>query len=71
MSECEWCGSSKHKSDVCPTRNLIRYLNDEPLPSNAQLPDLVTVMSENEVINKTEEEWKQELNALHHIRKRS
>jgi hypothetical protein len=55
MSECEWCGSSKHKSDNCPTRNLVRYLNDETLSPEDRLPD-VTVTTNEDNLDKTIEE---------------
>ena len=42
MNDCEWCGSSKHPSDRCPTRELVRGLTGENfVPDN--LPDVLIV----------------------------
>jgi len=49
---CEWCGSGRHPSTNCPTRNLVKYLLDEP-PSDwdQKLPDMVVVTGEKQLID--------------------
>jgi len=42
MNDCEWCGSSKHPSDRCPTRELVRGLTGEPYNSEI-LPDVLII----------------------------
>lgn len=61
---CEWCGSDRHSSDNCPTRNLVRFLNDEQLPENGKFPDFASVMTEQELFSKTEEELHDEVKSL-------
>ena len=42
MTDCEWCGSSRHPSDNCPTRELVRALTGDVYDSD-NLPDVVLV----------------------------
>lgn len=52
---CEWCGSSRHPSSNCPTRNLVLFLQDKPPESwDAKLPDQVIVLSEKDFLNEVE-----------------
>lgn len=44
LKDCKWCGSDRHIHTRCPTRNLVKYLLDEPLDRYAPMPDLVVVM---------------------------
>lgn len=68
---CKWCGGSRHPEDNCPTRNLVMYLQDLPPERwDARLPDMVVVMSENELLGKTEKELHDESLALTHLRKK-
>ena len=39
---CEWCGSSKHQSDECPTLNLVKALTGKPF-HETNMPDLVVI----------------------------
>ena len=48
MSECEWCGSSKHLSDRCPTRELVRGLTGEPYNPEL-LPEVLLIGSIDEL----------------------
>jgi len=42
MSDCEWCGSDRHLSGNCPTRELVRGLTGEDFDQN-NLPDVLIV----------------------------
>ena len=42
MTDCEWCGSSRHTSDKCPTYNLVGALTGEGYDPEV-LPDVVLV----------------------------
>lgn len=48
---CKWCGGSGHPEDDCPTRNLVKFLQDEPLDPGATLPDRVVAMGEDQLID--------------------
>jgi len=42
VNECEWCGSSKHPSNSCPTREFVRGLTGEPYNPEL-LPDVLII----------------------------
>jgi len=52
---CEWCGSSKHSSDRCPTRNLVRALTGYDYDSQ-NMPDLVVIAADEENLETAIEE---------------
>jgi hypothetical protein len=60
MSECRWCRSSRHSSNNCPIRNLLKFLNGESF--EGKLPDLVSVTNEKSLIDTVEE-----AHAIQHI----
>lgn len=56
---CKWYGSDRHSSDNCPTKNLVKFLNDEP-PTDwfQKLPDQVIVMDFEELLDEAEQRSK-------------
>ena len=68
MTDCEWCGSGRHPSNNCPTRNLVDSLLGYEVSPDADMPDFVSVMDADELLSKTEQELHDEVKALHHIK---
>ena len=67
---CEWCGSSRHPSNRCPTRNLVRHLTGETVDPDVPLPDIVVTMDADELFSKSEKELHDEvvnIKKLHEI----
>ena len=62
VSFCEWCASDRHSSDECPSRNLLKLLNDEPVAG--KLPDLVVTCDMDELVKTVEE-----AHAIQHVKK--
>jgi hypothetical protein len=64
QKECEWCGSDRHSSNACPTRNLVKLLTGKNINPNVPLPDVVVVTDENNLMSTIEE-----AHAFSHIKK--
>ena len=65
---CKWCGSDRHLSDACPTLNLVRFFNELPYDEN-NMPDLVTVLDFEELIDMNEHELHDEIRQINKIQK--
>ena len=61
--DCKWCGSGRHDSDNCPTFNLSQALRGQPHDPE-KLPDYVSMMPLNDLLEKTEEELHDEIKNL-------
>ena len=64
--DCKYCGSGRHLSTVCPTLNLVRMLNDQPYDGN-NMPDLVTTLDFEELIELNEEELHDQVKQINKI----
>lgn len=65
---CKYCGSDQHRSEDCPALHLTRFLLDQPYEKE-HLPDFVGVMTEEELLSKTEEELHDEVKQINKLRK--
>jgi len=63
MSYCEWCGSSRHHSEACPTRELTRALTGQKHDPE-KLPDYVSMIPLGDLLEKTEKELHDEVKNL-------
>ena len=65
---CKYCGSGRHISDVCPTLNLVRMINDLPYDEN-NMPDLVTALDLDDLLELNEEELRDQVKQINKIQK--
>ena len=63
---CKWCGSDRHLSDECPTLNLVRFFNELPYDEN-NMPDLVTVLDFEELIDGNGRELHDEIRQINKV----
>lgn len=66
MTYCEWCGSSRHQSEACPTRELSRALTGKKHDPE-KLPDYVSMMPLDDLLEKTEEELYDEVKNIQKV----
>ena len=66
MSYCEWCGSSRHQPEDCPTRELSRALTGKKYDAE-KLPDYVSMMPLADLLEKTGQELHDEVKNLSKI----
>ena len=60
---CEWCGSGRHSSKNCHTRELTRALTGQNYDAE-KLPDYVSTMPLDDLLEKTEQELHDEVKNL-------
>ena len=65
---CKYCGSSRHISEECPTLNLVRMWNELPYDEN-NMPDIVTVLDFEELIDLNENELHDQVKQINKIHK--
>ena len=65
---CKYCGSDRHLSDNCPTLNLVRMWNELPYDEN-NMPDIVTVLDFEELIDLNENELHDQVKQINKIHK--
>ena len=63
---CKYCGSDQHLSDICPTLNLVRFFNELPYDKN-NMPDIVTVLDFEELIDMNEDELHDQVKQINKI----